>query len=132
MRPFFYENIYVRVMLYLHVPFFLQGDDLFTYLSWLWQQWMGFFLIGITLFTYHLHYLGTGFLQITYMEMTKNLQSVDMEFSMRYHFVYENFLMKIYFEKLLCPGKWNLQFHKQFLYSSILFAIPNYYILTSR
>ena len=104
MRPFSYENIYVRVMLYLHVPFFLQGDDLFTYLSWLWQQWMGFFLIGITLFTYHPHNLGTGFLQITYMEMTKNLQSVDMEFSTRYHFFYENFLMKIYFEKFICPG----------------------------
>ena len=101
MRPFSYENIYVRVMLYLHVPFFLQGDDLFTYLSWLWQQWMGFFLIGITLFTYHHHYLGTSFLQITYMEMTKKptkcrhgiLNAIPF---FLWKFSYENIFWKIY------------------------------------
>ena len=61
---------------------------------------MGFFLIGMTLFTYHLHYLGTGFLQITCMEMTKNLKSADMVFSTQYQGT--NFLMKIHFEKCIC------------------------------
>ena len=116
MRPFSYENIYVRVMLYLHVPFFLQGDDLFTYLLWLRQQWMGFFLIGITLLTYHPHYLGTDFLQIINMEMTKNLQCVDMELSTRYHFVYEHFLLwKYILKNLYAPENFRiLQFFLQY------------------